>query len=171
MNLSCVMTDNAANIENAICDVLVWLHLGCFGQTLNLAVKAGLKIGQVKDALARFSRLVSYFHKSIRASYQLGEKQQAPSHALIQEVETRWNSTLDMIEQVLEQQSAICATLIDQKRLDLMPQDHESKILEKITEMIKPFCSITSQISGKEYVKVEAIVPLLGQYTERSFWR
>ena len=44
-NLSCVTTDNAANIENAICDVLVWPHLGCFGHTLNLAVKAGLKIG------------------------------------------------------------------------------------------------------------------------------
>ena len=76
-NLSCVTTDNAANIENAICDVLVWPHLGCFGHTLNLAVKAGLKIGQVKDALARCSRLVSYFHKSTRASYVLGEKQQA----------------------------------------------------------------------------------------------
>lgn len=39
-----------------------------------------------------------------RASYVLDKKQQAlslPSHALIQEVETRWNSTLDMIEQVL----------------------------------------------------------------------
>ena len=162
-NLSCVTTDNAANIENAICDVLVWPHLGCFGHTLNLAVKAGLKIGQVKDALARCSRLVSYFHKSTRASYVLGEKQQAlglPSHALIQEVETRWNSTLDMIERVLEQQSAICATLIDQKRLDLMPQDSEFKILEEITKVIKPFRSITSQTSGEEYVTVSALKPL-----------
>ena len=162
-NLSCVTTDNAANIENAICDVLVWPHLGCFGHTLNLAVKAGLKIGQVKDALARCSRLVSYFHKSTTASYQLGEKQQAlglPSHALIQEVETRWNSILDMIKRVLEQQSAICATLIDQKRLDLMPQDHEFKILEEITKVIKPLRSITSQISGEEYVTVSALKPL-----------
>ena len=160
-NLSCVTTDNAANIQNAICDVLVWPHLGCFGHTLNLAVKAGLKIGQVKDALARCSRL---FHKSTRASYVLSEKQQAlglPSHALIQEVETRWNSTLDMTERVLEQQNAICATLIDQKRLDLMPQDSEFNILQEITKMIKPFHSITSQTSGeKEYVTVSALKPL-----------
>ena len=156
-------TDNAANIENAICDVLVWPYLGCFGHTLNLAVKAGLKIGQVKDNLAPCSRLVSYFHKSTRASYQLGEKQQTlglPSHALIQEAETRWNSTLDMIERVLEQQSAICATLMDQKRLDLMPQDNEFKILEGITKVITPFRSITSQISGEEYVAVSALKPL-----------
>ena len=38
--------------ENAICDILVYPHLGCFGRTLNLAVIAGLKIGQVKDAIA-----------------------------------------------------------------------------------------------------------------------
>ena len=63
-NLSCVTTDNAANIENAICDVLVWPHLGCFGHTLNLAVKAGLKFGQVKDAIARCSCLVSQIYKS-----------------------------------------------------------------------------------------------------------
>ena len=162
-NLSCVTTDNAANIKNAICDFLVWPHLGCFGHTLNLAVKAGLKIGQVKDAIACCSRLVTYFHKSTRASCVLGEKQQAlglPSHVLIQEVETRWNSTLDMIERVLEQQSAVCATLIDQKRLDLMPQDSEFKVLEEIAKVIKPFRRITSQASGEEYITVSALKPL-----------
>ena len=65
-----------------------------------------------------------------------------------------------MIERVLEQQSDICATLIDQKRFDPMPQDYEFKILEEITKMIKPFCSITSQISGEEYVTVSALKPL-----------
>ena len=48
----CVITDNAVNTGNAVCNVLTWPHLGCFGHALNLAVKAGLKIGQVKDAIA-----------------------------------------------------------------------------------------------------------------------
>ncbi|XP_065911269.1 E3 SUMO-protein ligase ZBED1-like [Dysidea avara] len=163
-NVVSVTTDNAANIDNAVCDVLSWPHLGCFGHTLNLAVKAGLKIGQVKGAVARCSRLVTYFHKSSRATYLLEVKQQAlglPSHSLLQDVETRWNSTLDMIERVLEQQSAICATLIDQKRLDLMPQDSEFKILEGVATIIKPFRRITSQVSGEEYVTVSAVKPLL----------
>ena len=42
-----------------------------------------------------------------------------------------------------------------------MPQDHEFKILEEITKVIKPFRSITSQISGEEYVTVSALKPLL----------
>ena len=135
-NLSCVTTNNPANIENAICDhdILVWPHLGYFGHTLILAVKVGLKIEQVKDAIVRCSCLVTYFHKSTRASHVLGEKQQAlglPSYVLLQEVETRWNLTLDMIEWLLEQQSAVCGMLIDQKRLDLMPQDSEFKPLKK----------------------------------------
>ena len=94
----------------------------------------------------------------------LGEKQQAlglPSHVLLQDVETRWNSTLDMIERVLEQQSAVCATLIDQKRLVVMPQDSEFKILEGISKVIKPFRCITSQIFGEEYVTVSALKPLI----------
>ena len=163
-NVACVTTDNAANIENSICEVLGWPHLACFGHTLNLAVKGGLKIGQVKDAIARCSRLVTYFHKSSRAIYLLEVKQQAlglPTHCLIQEVDTRWNATLDMIERELEQQSAICATPIDQKKLDLMPQDSEFKILEGISKVIMPFHCITSQIFGKEYITISAIKALL----------
>ena len=48
-NVACVVTDNGANIDNTVCDVLSWPHLGCFGHMLNLAVKAGLKIEQVRD--------------------------------------------------------------------------------------------------------------------------
>ena len=51
-----------------------------------------------------------------------------------------------MIERVLEQKS------LDQKRLDLMPQDSVFKILEEISKVIKPFYHITSQTSGEEYV-------------------
>ena len=36
-NVACVTTDNAVNIANAVCDVLSWLHLGCFGY---IAVKS-----------------------------------------------------------------------------------------------------------------------------------
>ena len=41
-----------------------------------------------------------------------------------------------------------------------MPQDNEFKILEEITKVITPFRSITSQISGEEYVTVSALKPL-----------
>ena len=42
-----------------------------------------------------------------------------------------------------------------------MPQDSEFKIIEEVAKIIKPFCRITSQVSGEEYVTVSAVKPLL----------
>ena len=88
--------DNAANIQKAMVDILSLKCLGCFGHTINLCVKAGLKQRQVETAVARCSRLVTFFRKSSRAAHILQTKQKAlekPKHKLIQEVDTRWNST------------------------------------------------------------------------------
>ena len=133
--LSGATVDNAANIQKAMTDILSWKCLGCFGHTVNLCVKAGLRQRQVETALARCSRLVAFFRKSSRATHILGVKQEAldkPKHKLLQEVDTRWNSTYDMIERVMEQQVPICATLIEMKRMDLIPKDTECRLLEEI---------------------------------------
>ena len=50
--LSCAATvDNAANFQKAVTDVLLWECLGCFGRTINLCVKAGLKVPQIATLL------------------------------------------------------------------------------------------------------------------------
>ena len=116
--LSGITVNNASNIQKARIDILHWKCLGCFGHT-NLCIKEGLKQPQVHTAVAQCSRLVTYFRKSSRATHILGVKQEAlgtKKHKLLQDVNTRWNSTLDMISQVLEQQGPICATLVEQKR-------------------------------------------------------
>ena len=102
--LSCATVDNAANIQQAVTDVLLWECLGCFGHTINLCVKAGLKVSQIATAIARCSRLVKFFRKSSRAAHILSEKQEAlgiNQNKLIQDVNTRWNSTHDMVQHVL----------------------------------------------------------------------
>ena len=75
--LSCAVVDNAANIQNAVTGILFWNCLGCFGHTINLCVKAGLKVPQISAAISRCSRLVTYFRKSSRAAHILTEKQDA----------------------------------------------------------------------------------------------
>ena len=112
--LSCATVDNAANIQKAVTDVHLWECLGCFGHTINLCVKAGLKVPQIATAIARCSRLVKFFRKSSRTAHILSEKQEAlgiNQNKLIQDVNMRWNSTHDMVQHVLEQQSPICSTL------------------------------------------------------------
>ena len=60
---------------------------------------------------------------------------------MIQDVETRWNSTYNMLERICEQQASICAALVDLKRVDLMLQDNDVKIMENLVEILKPFFS------------------------------
>ncbi len=163
-HFTCAVVDNAANVQKAVIDILSWNCLGCFGHTLNLCVKAGLKVHQISTAIARCSRLVTYFRKSSRAAHILSEKQDLlgiEKHKLLNDVDTRWNSTYDMVQRVLEQQSPICSSLVDQKRLDLLPKDAELHILEELVQVLKPFKEITVQVSAEAYVTSSAINPLL----------
>jgi len=62
----------------------------------------------------------------------LTEKQKAlelPEHALLQDVCTRWNSTFDMMGRLLEQQAAVCAAVIELKRMDLLPSGDDLNLL------------------------------------------
>ena len=84
--ISCVTIDNASNIVKAVDQLLKWPHLPCFGHTLNLAVKAGLAIPRIHQAVSKCSHIVTYFRRSSKAAYLLKEKQIAlglPQHSMI----------------------------------------------------------------------------------------
>ena len=66
-----------------------------------------------------------------------------------------------MLERICEQQASICAALVDLKRVDLMLQDSDVKIMENLVEILKPFFKITETISGENYITVSSIKPLL----------
>ena len=52
---------------------------------------------------------------------------------MLQNVETRWGSTYQMIERILEQQQAICSVLVeDRKNWHKMPSDQEFSCPEAI---------------------------------------
>ena len=167
--LSGATVDNAANIQKAVADILKWKCLGCFGHTINLCVKAGLKQQQIQVALARCSRLVKFFRKSTVAANLLTKKQAAlesPVHKLVKDVETRWNSTYDMVQRIIEQQGPVCATLVELKRLDLLPKEEDFTLLEQLVNVLKPFRDVTIQVQGEQYVTISIIRPLLHHLTE-----
>lgn len=109
-----LVTDNASNMI-AAAQIGTFPHVKCFAHTVNLASQRALKVAALSRLLGRIRRISTFFHRSTTASHCLKVKQQClglSNHKLITDVATRWNSAYNMVERFLEQQPAICATLL-----------------------------------------------------------
>ena len=68
----------------------------CIRRTLQLGILKASEIGAVKTAVTCVSNVVSHFHRSSKATYQLKEKQNLlglKQHMLKSPCVTRWGST------------------------------------------------------------------------------
>ena len=107
-----VLRDNASNMRKGMAEVPV-KSLGCLAHTLQLVVKEGLLAQRsVNDAIANGRSIVTHFKHSNAAVDNLEaiqEDMNQPTKRLQQDVKTRWNSTLYMIQSLLEQKRVLCA--------------------------------------------------------------
>ena len=171
-----VVTDNAANMVLSV-ELLKgsgqWPDVElvrCAGHTLQLCVNAALKEDPVSRTVAAARRLVGHFKKGHKAKTGLKEKQvqqKAPGHELIQDVATRWNSTCFMLERLLEQRWPITAVLSEPnytKRSDSSTLDittEQWNMAEDITDVLKPFITLTELLSEETNISLSAAFPML----------
>ena len=159
----CVVTDNASNIKGAI-RIHKWNHLSCFAHTLNLIVSDSLRdTDEVASVIKLIKNIVSYFHKSSKASDKLGIIQarlNLPHHKLIQDVDTRWNSVFYMLERYLEQEEAIQTTLCLLGRTDLVVPTEQNLLVSETISILRPFEVVTREISAEKYISASKIIPL-----------
>jgi len=104
-----VSTGNASNMANAMCDGSL-VHFGCFCPFSS--VDGLLSQRAVKDIIAICKSIVGHFYRSSFASHNLKRIQESlnlPQHKLKQVVQTRWNSTFNMLKSVREQKMALAA--------------------------------------------------------------
>ena len=166
-------TDNAKNIINAW-KLMDKTTIGCIGHTLNLAARKALEINSVSQVVGRVKRLVSHFHYSTQSSNLLMAKQallKLPKRKLIQDVDTRWNSTFDMIQSVLEQQLPISAVLMEgpSKLKDMSLESKQIGLLESLVEVLMPLKEIAIQLSGSSYCTISIIAPTMHQLIHRHY--
>lgn len=114
--------------------------------------------------IEQVKKIVSFFHHSSKAMDSLHLNQRRlniPEHKLIQQVDTRWNSTFYMLERYLEQHEAIKTTLclLDRNNLIISTADHTTT-LKEVVRILAPFEAVTREISAEDYTSASKIVPI-----------
>ncbi|KAM4749035.1 zinc finger BED domain-containing protein 4-like [Rhinophrynus dorsalis] len=161
-----VVTDGAVNMIKALRDGR-FAGVRCSVHVLHLVVKTALEDG---SNTARLSALLDscrqtagHFHRSVKDSELLREEQKKadlPEHRLKQDVGSRWNSTLDMLERILEQKKAThamsCHHFIGTNRT----LGRAGWVLMKqVVTVLTPFRALTDILS-KENASLAEVIPL-----------
>jgi hypothetical protein len=179
-----VVTDNLASAVNAG-KLLGGYSMHCVAHILNLAVKndvmgvkggvmeddgdremevemiQGDEAGGLRDVLSRCRAIVTRYHQSKVLQAELTEHEQKlhlPEMTLIGDVKTRWNSTYDMIDRLIQLKDA----------LDLIPLTEDMRLspaewrsLIALRSSLKPFADATTELSGSLHCTVSQTLPIL----------
>lgn len=105
-----VLRDSGANMVKGLRLVEI-PDLSCSAHTLQLVVNDGINSQRVVlDINAKLKNIAKHFNHSVLAKQKLNKIQQdlgLPQHSIVQSEPTRWNSTLHMMQRMVEQKRAL----------------------------------------------------------------
>ncbi|CAG9585895.1 unnamed protein product [Danaus chrysippus] len=162
-----ITTDNGSNIAKAV-EITFGRakHVRCLAHTLNLVVDNSVNIPEIKIFLDKVRKIVAWFHQSGVGAEELRQLQTVQNVSegklkhLVGDVSTRWNSQLYMIERLILLSSNIGSVLINHPNAPSMLQAHEIVVLKEIQKILKPFHSVTEQMSAEKYVTPSKAIPI-----------
>lgn len=174
-----VVHDNASNMK--LCTETLKKEQGsvqgvcCSGHTLQLCINTALKQDRLRRTVSAARNLVGHFKKSAKATAALKEKQMQQNivqHKLIQDVATRWNSTYEMLNRLVEQRWPVTAVLSDPSitkkgdcTLDLTAD--QWKLAQETAEVLGPLITLTELLSQEANLSLSATVPMLFNLKKR----
>lgn len=163
--ICCVITDNAANMTSAIKSHMKLRNIPCFAHTLNLVVQDSLKntkdLQIVKD---KVKQIVTFFHHSVKATDKLSQLQvqhNVPVKKLIQDVETRWNSTYHMLERFVQQSNLVTTTLCLLGKNHLCISNDELSLIKKVIPLLEYFDEATKELSAEKFTSLSKVIPIV----------
>ncbi|XDV31713.1 hypothetical protein PO909_002676 [Leuciscus waleckii] len=162
--VKCLVTDAAANMI-ACARILQVRHSVCIAHALNTMVKKSFdQVPALCDIRNKAKKVVTYFRSSTSAKEMLTQVQQdmnRPVLKLVNEVETRWNSTFHMLQRQHDERQTVGASLASLKT-DIAPlhaQDYEA--IQQILCVLAPFHLATVELSEEKRVSGSKVIPLL----------
>lgn len=161
--VSTIGSDNARNMTAAIRKMAYEL-MPCGAHTLQLSLKKALDEAAVSPLLAKCRKIVGHFKHSPNNYKELKVQQVAlglPEEPLLQDVVTRWNSTLFMLQRLVKHKDAIIATLNQQQHRLAKITDAEWEKLRQLIVILQPCQKATELLGGECYVSCSVLLPLL----------
>lgn len=163
--VSGVTTSGSLDIVKACSLLDLSVQMPCFGHTVNRGMDEAFQLPHVDSFLGRCRKLVEYFQQSVTAKYLLQERQKqhrlAHCRLFTDRVRT-WMSTLRMLQQLKEQQSAITSTLVeDSDNHHLSFQSSDWSMVEGMTELLQPFKVVADMITSCRFPSISTVRPVL----------
>lgn len=175
--LSAVVTDSSTYVSmtSSSPQRQFELLLVCFAQNLNKATLDGFSVPDVMDLLQKVRKIVTFFYMNKNATGILKQKQtilDVPQNNLMTDVRDKSTSSHDMLEQFLEQKSAIYAALTSKEMrketIDIvMLTDDEIANIKFLVDLFKPMKMAMQAICEKSAPTLSVVAPLLSQLRGR----
>lgn len=155
-----ILTDNAANICKAARDIFgASRHSTCFAHNLNLVAAALIKENKgLANLCTKVKAIVTYVRHSTTASDKLKKEK---CSALIQSVETRWNSTFYMLERFLEVSQKLSSILLQLPDSPTMLNATDMLLCKDVVSVLRPLEIATRELSGENYVTGSKVIPMI----------
>ena len=154
--------DNAANMVCAMRSANMD-DFGCMAHTLQLVLHDALFSQTTVENIVKKSRkIVTHFKHSEQASRHLADFQWScdiPTHKLIQDVETRWNSTFLMLQRISEQRKALSLYSVEHGGIVMLTKS-DLELVDRVITILKPFYDATLEIS-RDDACISVVIPIV----------
>lgn len=133
--------------------------------TLNLSVNKAINgNSDINQILKKCRAIVGHYKHSTYATGKLRDLQSQMNLSILkvkQDVSTRWNSSLTMIERLLKIKIPLTASMSSLPRAPNCLNASEWEIISDCIKILKPFENITSELSGENYPTLSLVIPLI----------
>nr|XP_018911921.1 PREDICTED: zinc finger BED domain-containing protein 1-like [Bemisia tabaci] len=166
--------DNGANIACAVKDMFgERRYIPCFSHTLNLAVCDSLEgIVEIQILVKRVKSAVTFCKKNVNAADMVRKSQvekgvpEVDALKVIQSVDTRWNSLLDMLERFLLLSEHINAVFIRFDRVTEVFGSSDLALLREVVKLLQPCKEATVDLGGQKYATTSSVIPTVTCITQ-----